>query len=91
MAALVIDPIQALLGGVDSHKDAETRAALQCLVALAERTGIAVMVVMHLRKAEAQKALYRVSGSIAFVAFARSVYRRGRRGNRAPRNRPAEA
>ncbi|MFY9737700.1 MAG: AAA family ATPase [Candidatus Cybelea sp.] len=73
VAALVIDPIQALLGGVDSHKDAETRAALQCLVTLAERTGVAVIVVMHLRKAEAQKALYRVSGSIAFVAFARSV------------------
>jgi hypothetical protein len=40
---------------------------------MAERTGVAVLVVMHLNKATLQPALYRVGGSIGFVGAARSV------------------
>lgn len=70
---LVIDPIAQLLGDVNTGKDNEVRAALQPLKELAERWNIAVVCVVHLRKAEAERTLYRVSGSIAFVGFARSV------------------
>jgi hypothetical protein len=70
---LVIDPIAQLLGDVNTGKDNEVRAALQPLKELAERRNIAVVCVVHLRKAEAERTLYRVSGSIAFVGFARSV------------------
>jgi hypothetical protein len=70
---IVIDPIAALLGGVDAHRDSEVRAALQPVVELATRTGVAVVVIMHLRKSDASRSLYRVGGSIGFVGLARSV------------------
>jgi len=70
---VVIDPIGALLGGIDAHKDAEVRSTLQPLADLARETGAAVAVVAHLNKATAQRALYRVGGSIGFVGLARSV------------------
>jgi hypothetical protein len=40
---------------------------------MAERTGAAVLVVMHLNQATLQPALYRVQGSIGYVGAARSV------------------
>lgn len=70
---VIIDPIGALLAGVDAHKDAEVRSALQPLNDLARESGVAVLVVAHLNKATAQRALYRVGGSIGFVGLARSV------------------
>lgn len=72
-ALVVIDPLAALLAGVDSYKDADIRAALQPLADCAHEAGAAFLVVMHLRKAEAERALYRVGGSIGFVGLARSV------------------
>jgi hypothetical protein len=72
-ALVIIDPIAALLAGVDSHKDNDIRAALQPLVDMAAHTGAAVLAIMHLRKAEAERALYRVGGSIGFTGLARSV------------------
>lgn len=72
-ALVIIDPIAALLSGVDSFKDTEIRAALQPLVDMADATNAAVLIVMHLRKAEAERALYRVGGSIGFTGLARSV------------------
>ncbi|MGH7749029.1 MAG: AAA family ATPase, partial [Candidatus Dormibacteria bacterium] len=73
VAMVVIDPIAALLGGVDAHRDAEIRSALQPLADLAALRRVAVVVVMHLRKSEANRAIYRVGGSIGFVGLARSV------------------
>lgn len=70
---VIIDPIASLLGGVDSHRDAEVRSSLQVLVELAKQTRAAVLVVMHLRKSGAERALYRVGGSIGFTGLARSV------------------
>jgi hypothetical protein len=70
---LVIDPVSAFLGGADSNKNADVRAALAPLAALAERHGIAVLAVSHLTKAQAP-ALYRTLGSVAFVATARAVW-----------------
>lgn len=70
---VVIDPITAYLGrDVDSHVAAEVRGALAPLAAFAERERVAVVAVAHLNKA-ASRALYRVGGSVAFVAAARSV------------------
>jgi hypothetical protein len=70
---VIIDPIAALLAGVDAHRDSEVRSTLQPLVELTRRTGVAILAVMHLRKGEAERALYRVGGSIGFVGLARSV------------------
>jgi hypothetical protein len=70
---IVIDPLSALLGGVDTHVDAEVRSKLQPLVELARTKHVAVIVVLHLTKREAERIVYRVGGSIGFVALARSV------------------
>jgi len=70
---VVLDPIAAAMPGVDSHKDAEIRSTLAPLAALAERRDICIVCVMHLNKASALKAAYRIGGSIAFMAVARTV------------------
>lgn len=70
---LVIDPISAYMGRVDTHRDAEIRRVLMPLAELAARRGVAVQAVMHLKKSETS-ALLRVSGSIGFVAAARVVW-----------------
>jgi len=70
---VVIDPISAYLGGTDSHKNAEVRALLSPLAALAAEHGVAIVAVTHLNKGQAA-AMYRMTGSLAFVAAARAAY-----------------
>ena len=71
---LVIDPLAAYLSShINPWKDQDVRRALAPLARLAEETGVAVVVVMHMNKATGQGAMYRAGGSIAFVAAARSV------------------
>jgi hypothetical protein len=70
---LVIDPVSAYMGKIDTHRDAEIRRVLTPLGEVAARRRIAVIGVMHLRKSEAS-ALLRVSGSVGFVAAARVVW-----------------
>ena len=74
VAAVVIDPISAYLGNVDSHKNADIRGLLTPLGELAARHNVAIIGVSHLSKAAGAQALMRVSGSLAFVAAARAAY-----------------
>lgn len=71
-ALLAIDPITAYLGDTDSHRDSDVRSVLAPLADIAERTGVAVVNLRHLRKGAADRAIYRAGGSIAFTAAARS-------------------
>jgi len=71
---IVIDPISAYLGRADSHKNAEIRGLLAPLAELAQRNGVAIVVVSHLTKSSGGKAMYRTSGSLAFVAAARASH-----------------
>src|SRR5262249_9507339 len=68
-----IDPLSAYLGSRDSYKDSEIRGILGPLAALAERTRVAVVGILHLTKAAQRQLLNRAQGSIAFVAAARVV------------------
>jgi hypothetical protein len=70
---MIIDPTSAYLGSTDSHRDAEVRGLMAPLAALAERTGAAILGIMHLAKDRQQPAIYRAVGSIAFAAAARLV------------------
>jgi putative DNA primase/helicase len=70
---MIVDPISAYLGSTDSHRDAEVRGLIAPLAALAERTGAAILGIMHLAKDRQQPAIYRAVGSIAFAAAARLV------------------
>jgi hypothetical protein len=71
---LVVDPLAAYLTGADTHKQAEVRAVLGALSQMASRHRVAVLAVMHLNKGAGGNPLYRVSGSLAFVAAARAAY-----------------
>jgi hypothetical protein len=71
---VVIDPVAAYLGRVDAHKNADMRALLTPLAELAARHRVAVVAVHHLNKSIALPAIYRVTGSLAFVAAARAVW-----------------
>jgi putative DNA primase/helicase len=68
---LVIDPISQFMGGVDSHKNAEVRAVLGRLAAVAEACNVAIVYIDHMSKRESGNALCRSMGSLAFVAQAR--------------------
>lgn len=71
---LVIDPLAAYLTGADTHKQSEVRAVLGAVAQMASRYRVAVLAVMHLNKGSGGNPLYRVSGSLAFVAAARAAY-----------------
>lgn len=69
--AVFIDPVGSFLGKIDGHRDAEVRRVLTALGHLAKQTGIAIVLVGHLNKGEGRNAMYRVLGSIAFIAAPR--------------------
>jgi putative DNA primase/helicase len=70
---LIIDPVSAYLAGTDSHKNANVRALLAPLAQMAGEFRVAVICVSHLNKGQGD-AIGRVTGSLAFVAAARSAY-----------------
>jgi len=72
-AVLVLDPISAWLQGADMNKANEVRGKLTPVVRLAERHGVTVLILQHLTKARTDRAIYRGSGSIDFVAACRSA------------------
>lgn len=74
VALIEIDPVTAYLGGVDSHKNADVRALLAPLTAMAATSGAAVLCVSHLTKAGGTDAMLRVMGSLGFIAAARGSY-----------------
>lgn len=75
---VVIDPVMSILSGVDAHRDNEVRAALQPLVEIAQRRGVAIVVVAHTRKNKGGDAREALAGSVAFANLARSVLFVGR-------------
>jgi putative DNA primase/helicase len=70
---LVVDPVSAFVGPADSYNNAAVRVMLKPLSELAGRRGVAVVLVTHLKKGDASRALYRAMGSLAFTAAARVV------------------
>lgn len=70
----VIDPIGSFLGRrVDAHRDNEVRGVLAPVNALAERFGVAMVVVAHHNKSSAGRADDLILGSRAFTGLARAV------------------
>ncbi len=71
---VIIDPLGAALSGEkDSYKDSDARSALAPLAMLAEELGVAVILVRHLNKRGASRAIAAGGGSIGFAGAARSV------------------
>lgn len=71
---VIIDPISAYLGGADSHRNDDVRGLLAPLSEMAARNRVAVVAVTHLNKGHIGRALYRMMGSLAFVAAARAAH-----------------
>lgn len=73
-ALILLDPLMSRLGAqLDTHKDAEVRLALEPLTALADRTGAAVLGLIHVNKSTSTDPLTMLMGSRAFAAVARAV------------------
>ncbi len=72
---VVVDPIGSFLGGgTDAHRDNEVRSVLAPVAKLAEKYGVAVVVVAHRRKASGAIADDLALGSRAFTGLARAVW-----------------
>ena len=72
---VVIDPVSAYLGSADSHNNSSMRGLLAPIGELASRHNVAIVAVTHLNKgASSSNAMYRTTGSLAFVAAARASY-----------------
>ena len=68
---VIIDPITAYLGKVDSHKNAEVRGVLGPLGEMAARLNVAVICNTHFSKVAGGNANSKIIGSVAFVNHAR--------------------
>jgi RecA-family ATPase len=69
---LVIDSLMSHVGGrADVYRPNEMSSVLTPLQALASKYHIVVIVLMHMNKQDAAKAIYRVAGSIAIVGTSR--------------------
>jgi len=73
-AIVVVDPLTAYLGGVDTAKDAPVRPIVTQLNQLAMKEQVTIIALIHLNKAQQMDALYRVSGSLAFISIPRVAY-----------------
>ncbi len=73
---VVIDPVSAYMGDVDSNSNTQVRGVLRGLADLAHKYGPTILCVTHLSKSQlgGTKAVYRTMGSLAFVAAARLAY-----------------
>jgi putative DNA primase/helicase len=71
---VVVDPLSSYLPASDRNSEGDIRDALQPLMGLMERTGVAVVAIMHVGKAaDGRRPSQRLLGSTAFTALARSV------------------
>jgi archaellum biogenesis ATPase FlaH len=76
---LILDPLQAYLGGADFNSAHGVRPLMKNLAGIAERTDCAIVIIGHLNKGGG-KSTYRGLGSIDIYAAARSVLTVGRIG-----------
>jgi putative DNA primase/helicase len=69
-----IDPVVSFIGSeTNTWRDQDVRRILGPLAALAERLGVAIVLIRHLTKSNGAPAIYRGGGSIGFVAAVRSA------------------
>jgi len=71
---VVVDPVTAFLGRLMAQRDGDVHGLLVGLSGIAERTGAAILAITHLSRKGAASVLYRVAGSPAFGAAARTVW-----------------
>jgi hypothetical protein len=74
-ALLILDPLTSRVDAkLDTHRDAETRRALEPLAALADQADLGIIGLIHHNKSSQTDPLNLVMASKAFTAVARSVH-----------------
>jgi hypothetical protein len=74
-ALAVLDPVISRLSrDLDTHKDGDVRRSLEPLAAVATRTNMAILGLIHHNKSGGSDPLNSIMGSKAFTAMARSVH-----------------
>lgn len=74
IALIILDPLTSRLSpGLDTHKDADVRKALEPLTRFTGATGVAVLGLMHVNKGGSGDPSTSIMGSRAFPAVARAV------------------
>ena len=69
---VIIDSVDAVMGdGLKPNSSTDVRKAFLPLARMAERTGATIILIRHLNKSGGTNALYRGTGSIAFIGIAR--------------------
>jgi len=72
---IVIDPLSSYMGSeTNTWRDSDVRAVIDTLAEAAGRAGIYIHAIAHLNKGSSPKALYKIGGSIATVASARTAF-----------------
>lgn len=73
---LVVDPIMSFVGraGLSENASAEVRQILDPLLDLADKSGLAIVMIAHVTKSTATAAVNRITGSAAFRDASRVVY-----------------
>ncbi len=71
---VIVDPLMAYLGSdTNSYRDQDVRGILAPLARLAEKTGVAIVVVRHFSKAVGGKVLHKGGGSVGIVGAVRTA------------------
>ena len=68
---VIIDPLTAYLGDINSHNDAAVRRLLEPVIKMLEQRRVALLGIAHLNKNQALDLMHRISGSGAIVQTAR--------------------
>jgi len=71
---IIIDPIGAYYGDLNSDSNSAIRGALLPIVEMIQRLGAAVIIIAHLNKAQHANAVDRIGGSGGLAAAARMVF-----------------
>jgi RecA-family ATPase len=71
---VVIDPIANYWGNIQENSNAEVRSVLKPLQMLAEKTGVACIMIQHIGKGDKAHAQQKVLGSTGIVAVCRAVW-----------------
>lgn len=71
---VVIDDVNSYIGKIDISNIAVVRSVLMPTILMARELQVSMLLVSHLNKDKAQKALFRTIGSIGFIAAARAVW-----------------
>lgn len=73
LIAIVVDPIDAHLGVMDTHRKAEVQASLSKLASVTQRLRCAGIGIAHFNKGDATDVLRKVVGSVGLTTSVRSV------------------